>query len=222
MDNVTDFIIKTFHYRHACKQFDPTKVVSQENMRTILEAGRLSPSSFGLEPWKFLVVLNEDVKKKLYPIAWGARNSLDGASHLVIFLARRKIDTLHGSAYMKHMMYDVHHFPADVAELRMATIANFQEKDFKLTESDRAIFDWACKQTYIALGNMTTVAAMLSVDSCPIEGFNRDAVEELLTQEGLMDQTHFGVSAMAGFGYRAKEPRPKTRQSADEVIQWIK
>ena len=72
MDNVTDFIIKTFHYRHACKQFDPTKVVSQENMRTILEAGRLSPSSFGLEPWKFLVVLNEDVKKKLYPIAWGA------------------------------------------------------------------------------------------------------------------------------------------------------
>lgn len=222
MDNVTDFIIKTFHYRHACKQFDPTKVVSQENMRTILEAGRLSPSSFGLEPWKFLVVLNEDVKKKLYPIAWGARNSLDGASHLVIFLARRKIDTLHGSDYMKHMMYDVHHFPADVAELRMATIANFQEKDFKLTESDRAIFDWACKQTYITLGNMTTVAAMLGVDSCPIEGFNRDAVEELLTQEGLMDPTHFGVSAMAGFGYRAKEPRPKTRQSADEVIQWIK
>lgn len=221
MDNV-DFIIKTFHYRHACKQFDPTKVVSQENMRTILEAGRLSPSSFGLEPWKFLVVLNEDVKKKLYPIAWGARNSLDGASHLVIFLARRKIDTLHGSDYMKHMMYDVHHFPADVAELRMATIANFQEKDFKLTESDRAIFDWACKQTYITLGNMTTVAAMLGVDSCPIEGFNRDAVEELLTQEGLMDPTHFGVSAMAGFGYRAKEPRPKTRQSADEVIQWIK
>lgn len=219
MDNVTDFIIKTFHYRHACKQFDPTKVVSQENMRTILEAGRLSPSSFGLEPWKFLVVLNEDVKKKLYPIAWGARNSLDGASHLVIFLARRKIDTLHGSDYMKHMMYDVHHFPADVAELRMATIANFQEKDFKLTESDRAIFDWACKQTYITLGNMTTVAAMLGVDSCPIEGFNRDAVEELLTQEGLMDPTHFGVSAMAGFGYRAKEPRPKTRQSADEVIQ---
>ena len=120
------------------------------------------------------------------------------------------------------MMYDVHHFPADVAELRMATIANFQEKDFKLTESDRAIFDWACKQTYITLGNMTTVAAMLGVDSCPIEGFNRDAVEELLTQEGLMDPTHFGVSAMDGFGYRAKEPRPKTRQSADEVIQWIK
>lgn len=222
MDNTTDFIIKAFHYRHACKKFDKTKVVSPEHLHTILEAGRLSPSSFGLEPWKFLVIEQEELKQKLYPIAWGARNSIDGASYLVIFLARKKVDTLHGSDYMKHMMYDVHHFPADVAEPRMETIANFQEKDFKLTESDRAIFDWACKQTYIALGNMVTVAAMLGVDSCPIEGFNRDAVEKLLANEGILDTTHFGVSVMAGFGYRAVEPRPKTRQSFDDVVQFIK
>lgn len=222
MDNITDFIINAFHYRHACKKFDAMKVVPDDTLHTILEAGRLSPSSFGLEPWKFLVVTQEELKKKLYPIAWGARNSIDGASHLVIFLARKKIDTLHGSDYMKHMMYDVHQFPADVAEPRMATIAKFQENDFKLTESDRALFDWACKQTYIALGNMTTVAAMLGVDSCPIEGFNRDAVETLLADEGVMDAAHFGVSLMAGFGYRAVEPRQKTRQTFDDVVTFIK
>lgn len=222
MENVTDFIMQAFHYRHACKKFDKTKVVSPEDLHTILEAGRLSPSSLGLEPWKFLVVEQDALKQKLYPISWGARNSIDGASHLVIFLARKKIDMLHGSDYIKHMMYDIHQFPKDVAEARMAMMVNFQEHDFKLTESDRAMFDWASKQTYIALGNMLTVAAMLGVDSCPIEGFDRDAVDKLLADEGFLDTTHFGVSLMAGFGYRAVEPRPKTRQSFDDVVQFIK
>ncbi len=222
MEDMHQTIIQALQYRHACKQFDPKKKVSTQDFQTILEAGRLSPSSFGFEPWRFLVVMNDGLKKKLYPRAWGAQKSLDGASHFIILLARRKIDTLHGSAYIDHIMHDIQHFPEDVAKTRKTTFASWQEHDFCLTVSDRAIFDWACKQTYIALANMLTAAAMLRVDSCPIEGFNREAVEHILVDEGVMDPIHFGVSVMAGFGYRAADPkRPKTRQKMNDVVQWI-
>lgn len=215
-------ILDIFQFRHACKHFDASKKVDDADFQTILEAGRLSPSSLGLEPWRFLVIERQDIKEALYPIAWGARNSLDGADRFVIILARKKIDTLHGSAYITHMFDDIHQFPADIAAQRKEKLTQFQEHDFALTESDRAIFDWASKQTYIALGNMLTVAAMLGVDSCPIEGFDRKAVDDVLAKAGVMDPVHFGVSVMAGFGYRAVQPRSKTRQPAADVIQWVK
>lgn len=90
MNNKNKEIIDAFQFRHACKQFDPTKTVSEEDFNTILEAGRLSPSSFGFEPWKFLVVQNKSLKEKLFPVSWGAQNSFSGASHFVILLARKK------------------------------------------------------------------------------------------------------------------------------------
>lgn len=222
MSATKDMILEAFQFRHACKKFDPSKQVSDEDIRTILEVGRLSPSSFGFEPWKFLIVQNTALKKKLYPVAWGAQNSIDGASHLLIILARRKVDMIYSSPYIMRMLKDIHHIPDAMAETRRKGYENFQIHDFELLESDRAMFDWACKQTYIALGNMLTTAALLGIDSCPIEGFNRSAVDELLGQEQLIDLDHFGVSVMAGFGYRSKNPRGKTRQAMDDTVQWIK
>lgn len=96
------------------------------------------------------------------------------------------------------------------------------KNDFKLLESDRAMFDWGCKQTYIALGNMMTAAAFIGIDSCPIEGFNREKVEKILEKEGLLDREKFGVSCMAAFGYRQKEPRPKTRPDLKDLVQWVR
>lgn len=213
-------ILETFHFRHACKQFDPEKVISGEDFHTILEAGRLSPSSFGFEPWKFLVIRDENLKKKLYPVAWGAQNSLNGASHFVIILARKQADAIYSSDYVMRIMTEVQGLPEEVAQKKKDAFENFQRKDFSLLESDRALFDWASKQTYIALGNMLTAAAFLGIDSCPIEGYNIEAVEQILREEGIIDTGHFGVSVMAGFGYRVKDPRPKTRQTLEQVVEW--
>ncbi|MDQ0203347.1 NAD(P)H-dependent oxidoreductase [Pectinatus haikarae] len=215
------FILDTFNFRHACKHFDKGRKVSAEDFAVILEAGRLSPSSFGFEPWSFLVVENRQLKDKLWNAAWGAQNSFKGASHFVILLARKKIDTVYDAAYIKDIMKNVQNLPEAVIEQRLSAFENFQRKDFNLLESERAIFDWASKQTYIALADMLTAAAALGIDSCPIEGFDQKEVDQILSAEGVMDKAHFGVSVMAGFGYRMAEPHSKTRRKTEDVVKWI-
>lgn len=216
-------ILEAFNFRYACKKFDENKRIPEADFNTILEVARLSPSSFGFEPWKFLVIENQALKEKLLPISWGGQNSLKGASHFVILLARKKVDTVVDAPYITHIMKDIKHMPDEVMDMMRQAYGNFQQNDFNLLESDRAIYDWASKQTYIALANMMTAAAMLGIDSCPIEGFNIKAVEELLATEGIVDTNHFGVSIMAGFGYRDEEPhREKTRQAIEDIVTWVK
>lgn len=221
MSKKNEMILDALRFRYACKQFDSEKVVSDDDFNTILEAARLSPTSFGFEPWKMIVLRDPSIKQKLYPIAWGAQNSLNGASHLVILLARKKADTLYNSDYVTHIMRDIQKLPDAVIEGRRQAFRNFEENDFNLLENDRALFDWASKQTYLVLANMLTTAAYLGIDSCPIEGFQQEAVNRLLAEEGLMDPEHFGVSVMAGFGYRGEQMRhEKTRQPLSELVLW--
>jgi nitroreductase len=119
------------------------------------------------------------------------------------------------------IMTEVQKLPTNIAEQKKGHFENFQRDDFKLLESERALYDWASKQTYIAMANMLTTAAFLGIDSCPIEGFNIEAVEKILEENNIIDTKHFGVSVMASFGYRGKEPYAKTRQSLEEVVQWV-
>ena len=107
MNNMNKTILDAFHFRHACQKYDPSKSVSKEDFDTILEAAHLSPSSFGFEPWKLIVLQDREIQKRLYSIAWGAQNSLNGASHFVIILARKKIDTIFSSDYITHIMKDI-------------------------------------------------------------------------------------------------------------------
>lgn len=221
MENKNEAILNALSFRHACKKFDSSKTISEKDFCTILQAAHLSPTSFGFEPWKMIVVQDAELKKKLYPVSWGARNSLDGASHFVILLARKKPDMLFSSDYITHMMRDVQKLPESIAENKRHVYEVFQQSDFNLLESDRAIFDWACKQTYIVLANMLTTAAYLGIDSCPIEGFDQKAVSQLLIDENLFDPEFFGVSVMAGFGYRAEMPRhERTRKPLSEMVIW--
>ncbi|MNC06764.1 putative NAD(P)H nitroreductase YfkO [compost metagenome] len=83
------------------------------------------------------------------------------------------------------------------------------------------MFEWGARQTYLALGNMMTAAAQIGIDSCPIEGFDKLKIEEILAAEGIMDPEHFGIACMVAFGSRLNEPRGKTRRSADQVVQWV-
>ncbi len=95
-------ILEAFHFRHACKQFDPERKISDEDFRVILEAARLSPSSFGLEPWKFIVLQNAEIRKKLLPFTWGGQGQIPTASHFVIVLARTAASLMPDSPYMQY------------------------------------------------------------------------------------------------------------------------
>lgn len=215
-------LLDIFQFRHACKKFDPTKKVSDDEFHTLLEVARLSPSSFGLEPYKLIVLQNPDVRKAIYPYAWGAQKSLDGASHVIAFIALKEPEIHWNSSHVQHVVRDIRKLPEDVYQFYEKAYTNFGENDFKTFESQRSGFDWSCKQTYIALGNMLTAAAALRIDSCPIEGFIPQKLDEILGDSyGLYDTKRYGISVMAGFGYRAENPhRPKTRRPMEELVIW--
>jgi nitroreductase len=209
-------------FRHACKEFDATKKISDDEFNTILEIGRLSPSSFGFEPWKFVIVQNEALRAKLKEFTWGAQGQLPTASHFMIILSRKSKGMRYDSEYIKYMMKDVKHLPQDVIEMYSEFYEKFQKVDFNLLESDRALFDWATKQTYIALANMMSGAASMGIDSCPIEGFDYNLTEEFVANELNIDTQEFGVAVMVAFGYRKDEPkREKERQEMSAVTTWF-
>jgi nitroreductase len=207
-------------FRHACKVFDEKNKISAEDFKYILEAARLSPSSFGYEPWHFLVVQNMDLREKLKQFTWGAQGTLPTASHFVIALARKAKTMRYDSDYIEHMMSDIHHIEDAARNKRRSFYQTFQEQDFHLIDNDKAMFDWACKQTYIALANMMNAAAYIKIDSCPIEGFQEDKINQLLADEFNIDTSVFQVSYMVAFGYRKDPQRVKTRQPIDDIVTW--
>ena len=111
--------MEAFHFRHACKEFDPMHKISEEDFKFILETGRLSPSSFGYEPWKFIVVQNKELREKLQPYSWGAGGQLATASHFVIVLSRNIKDMHYDAEYIKYMMNDIIGLPEDTQKLDM-------------------------------------------------------------------------------------------------------
>jgi nitroreductase len=214
-------ILSAFQFRHACKQFDAEKKISAEDFDFILETGRLSPSSFGFEPWHFVVIQNPELRAKLREVTWGGQGTLPSASHFVVILCR-KDDMRFDSAYIDNFMRTVQKLPADIVEKKRAKYQKFQESDFNLLESPRALFDWACKQSYIALGNMMSAAAMIGIDSCPIEGYDVRDAEAVLTAAGVLDREKYGLAVMLAFGYRINPQPAKTRQTMTEVVTWVK
>ncbi|GAA9336549.1 hypothetical protein BTM408_12320 [Helicobacter pylori] len=98
-------VVALQHQRFAAKKYDPNRRISQKDWEALVEVGRLAPSSIGLEPWKMLLLKNERMKEDLKPIAWGALSSLEGASHFVIYLARKGVT--YDSDYVKKVMHEV-------------------------------------------------------------------------------------------------------------------
>ncbi|WP_260288915.1 NAD(P)H-dependent oxidoreductase [Peribacillus aracenensis] len=220
--NTKQKIMEAFNFRHACKEFDPMKKISEDDFKFILETGRLSPSSFGYEPWKFIVVQNKELREKLLPYSWGASVQLSTASHFVIVLSRNIKDMYYDAEYIQHMMKDIIGLPEEAQKVRYEIFKKFQESEFKLLDSERAVFDWSSKQAYIALGNMMTSAAQVGIDSCPMEGFDKEKVESLLREEGILKHDNLELSVMVAFGYRKGEPQfKKTRLSMDTIVEWI-
>ncbi|AZR59464.1 NAD(P)H-dependent oxidoreductase [Eikenella corrodens] len=209
--------LEIFRRRVSTRHYDPARKISAEDFAAILDFGRLSPSSVGSEPWKFLVIQNQGLREKIKPVAWGMQSSITEASHLVILLAKKH--ARYDTPFFSELM-DRRGFTPEQRAAALERYLNFQTHDIAIADDERALFDWASKQSYIALANMLTGAAMLGIDSCPIEGMNYAAVEHILAQAGLLDPAEYGVSVAATFGYRARDIQPKPRRDAAETVVW--
>lgn len=203
---------KAMDFRHACKIFDEDKKIPEETMHYILEAGRKSPSSFGMEAWKFLVITNEALKAKLRPYCWD-QVQITSCSHLVVVLAG--IENVKVESGIPKQRFMRREMPQEKLDFYMDIYAKHLEKTLS---SDENIYAWTSKQSYIALGNMMTAAAFVGIDSCPIEGFEKENVEEVLG----LDTTKYQVAVIVPFGYRLNEQSTQLRLPFDEVVEFIK
>lgn len=207
---------KTFeeglNFRHACKIFDDTKKVSEEDMTYILEAGRRSASSFGMEPWKFLVITNEKLKAKLRPVCWD-QPQITTCSHLVLILAA--IDAVKPEFGVVERKFKRRAMPQEKLDMYLGLYASHLEKTLS---SDENVYSWTARQTYIALGNMMTAGGVKGIDSCPIEGFEKEKVEEILG----LDTSKYQLSVVLPFGYRLNEQSTQLREKLEDVVEYIK
>ncbi|MGL5352712.1 MAG: NAD(P)H-dependent oxidoreductase [Clostridium sp.] len=212
-------IIEALNFRHSCKEFDTNKKVSEADFEVILEAGRLSPSSMGIEPWKFLVIENQELKNEIGAVSWGGKVQMPTCSHLVVYLSRSAKELKADSDYIDYLLKDVKHLPEEVALGYKGMMKSIEAVRF---QDDKDMEAYASNQVHIALANMMSVAASLKIDSCPIGGIDVKAVEKILVDRGLLDTDKFNIGVCAAFGYRVNEPGEKLRQATDEVVTWIK
>ena len=203
---------KAMDFRHACKVFDENKKINEEEMHYILEAGRKSPSSFGMEAWKFLVITNEELKAKLRPFCWD-QVQITSCSHLVVVLAGIENVKVESGIPKKRFMR--REMPQEKLDFYLDLYAKHLEHTLS---TDENIYAWTSKQSYIALGNMMTAAAFIGIDSCPIEGFEKENVEEVLG----LDTSKYQVAVIVPFGYRINEQSTQQRLPFDEVVEFIK
>ncbi|EHJ57761.1 hypothetical protein HMPREF9318_02120 [Streptococcus urinalis FB127-CNA-2] len=209
------------NFRTAVRVYNDDKI-PQDLLDIILDSAWQSPSSIGLEGWRFLVLENENLKKQLKEVAWGAQYQLETASHFILLLAEK--NAWYDSQSVKDSLIRRGITDDNGFEQRLKTYKSFQLSDLAIHEGDdRALFDWTAKQTYIALGDMMITAAFLGIDSCPIEGFDYHAVNTILAENNIIDPKKEGVASMLSLGYRLRDPKhPKSRKPRESVITYIK
>ena len=207
-------IIEQLNWRYAAKAYDKTKKISAEDWETLEQSLILAPSSFGLQPWKFIVVTDDELKEKLKPAAHGQGQVTD-SSHLVVFAYKKTLTDA-----------DVEHFVDRIVEVRgvpresLADYENWMKNSAKQAVDGGYIETWNSRQVYIALGFLLQTAALLGIDASPMEGFDPAQFNEIL---GLTD---YSAVVLAAVGYRDAEKDwlanlPKVRFSKEELIQTI-
>lgn len=199
-------VIDAFGFRFACKEFDESREISKDDLHCILEAGRLSPSSFGLEPWKFLVVKSAELKGKIREISFDQKQ-MSTCSEIVVVLAKKGLYGP-GSAHVVEM-FKRWNYPDDLYNIMINFHTNMLA-DLDLTR-------WAVEQCHIAAGNMMTAAAMIGIDSCAIGGFEPDKARGILR----IDEEKYEIALMIPFGYRGHEQPPKVRLPFEEVVEFF-
>jgi nitroreductase len=203
-------IVKQLNWRYATKRFDPARRISAEDWATLEHSLVLSPSSYGLQPWKFFVVNDPQVRAKLKPAAWN-QSQITDASHLVVLAIKKEL----GPA-------DVEHFIGRVAHVRKAPKESLDGyKNMILASVNRPrpeVSAWATQQAYIALGTFLATAALLGIDTCPMEGFDAEKFNQILG----LDKHGASAVVVATAGYRAEDDHhaklPKVRFEHGDVV----
>lgn len=203
--------IQDANWRYATKKFDASKKVSQEDLNILKEAIRLSASSYGLQPYKVLIVENPDLRAQLQPVSWGQSQIVD-ASHLFIFASISDFGDEQIDAYTKNIS-ETRGIPVEAVE---GYGAFMKSKISTLPEEKRN--SWTAKQTYIALSNLLNAAAELKIDVTPMEGFEPEEYDKILG----LSQLGLHASLVATVGYRHEEDDTqhykKVRKSNEELF----
>lgn len=201
--------IEVMEKRYASKSFDVEKKISKDDLKQILEFGRLSPSSFGLEHWKFLAISNQELKDKLVPVCFG-QSQVSSCSDLIVILAKvKQFDD--DNSYVEDIFKS--RMPKEVVDKILPMTKGFISQ-FK---NKRELIDWSKKQCYIAAANMMTGAKTLGIDSCPMEGFNEDELLKVLD----INPEEYKIAMVIPFGYANDTQREKTRLPFEEVVEFI-
>ena len=214
MNNIKEKIIKSLEWRYATKVFDAGKIVSEDNINTILQAARLSPSSVGLEMWKFIVVKNSEIRNKIKEASYGQPQITD-ASHLVILTCRTDAEVSSKKERLERTSKI-----ENINEDKLTGLKEMIENTINMKLSNGSLNSWIQSQVYIPLGIMIETAALLEIDTCPMEGFQPDKIDEILN----LKEKNLKSVAMITIGYRGSDPtssRPKVRRDFNDVIEFI-
>jgi nitroreductase len=207
-----DQLLARLNWRYATKQFDPQRKISPQDWAALEEALVLAPSSFGLQPWKFIIVSDRATREKLVAASWGQRQVAD-ASHLVVFAVKKNLGERDIDDYLNRI--------AEVRGAPRETLAAYRDMMVGSIVNGRdeaARRDWASKQVYIALGIFLASAAMLRIDACPMEGIEPAKYDEILG----LDKQGLSAVMVAAAGYRASTDKysqqKKVRFPKEEVL----
>ena len=211
---MNDQIMKALNWRYATKQFDGTKKVPEETLNTLLESIRLAPSSFGLQPWKIVVVTNPEVRTKLKAAAWNQAQITD-ASHLLVFASKTDLDAQYIDMFISVTAKTRGQDLKELDGFRQMLLGSVKAK------GPESVSIWNARQAYIALGFLLETAALMGIDACPMEGFDPKQFDEIL---GLKAKG-FTAVALAPIGYRSENDKyaqaPKVRFSKNEIFEMV-
>ncbi len=194
-------------FRHACKLFDTQKRISDDDMRFLLEIARLSPTSFGMQGVRLIVITDPALKAALKPACWN-QNQIDSSSHLII-LTTRTADLEPYSDWVKARFGD-------------RGLAKAQEEAYNdkynafHQERHTPVYEWGARQCYIILGNLMSASAMIGIDSCAIEGFEKNKVEKILA----LDTQREEVAVLCALGYRTGAQPQKQRLALEMIAEF--
>jgi nitroreductase len=193
----TGSLIKALQWRYATKIFDKDKKIPTDIWNCIEDSLVLSPSSYGLQPWHFLVIRNMEIRSQLRPHSWN-QSQITDCSHLVVLLNKRTISTADGDNLIAAM--------AAKRNVNIDTLEAYKQmimKDLIDGPRNAQIQKWASNQVYIALGNLMTSAALLDVDTCAIEGFNPVEYDSILN----LNHSDFQSCVVCACGYRSNQDK---------------
>lgn len=207
-----DQCIEALHWRYATKQFDSERIIPADTWKALEESLVLTPSSFGLQPWKFIVVEDSQLREQLLAESWNQKQVTD-ASHFVVLAARADLTAEDVDRWLDCMAQVQGKRAEDLAPLK-GMIGGFSER---MSTNERR--EWNVRQVYIALGQLMAMAAAMRIDTCPMEGISPTAYDRLL---GLENSDYATVVACA-LGYRDESDKyastPKARYDLEDVIE---